>query len=254
MANFQLVPIGRNVSKKTEPKVKDRFQQEIGTKEKVTYPTPKAKRQRVSKKKYPKFGYCRYADDFIVTAENEEDLIEILPIIKEWLSKRGLQINEEKTKIVNAKDGFNFLGFHIRKFHNRHLPNGAILKQLQLIKKSDGWFVNLRLEASTVPICSDDIIPTWDNSLGMDAVLHEDDYLATSEVVKLPSIKVLRKSQHKLNRISTKKNARAPRSKARRKLAKREGKQHQKIARCRKDFHYKTAHKLVRTGKKSFLS
>ncbi|MHC5719110.1 MAG: nuclease/transposase family protein, partial [Nostoc sp.] len=40
---------------------------------------------------------------------------------------------------------------------------------------------------------------------------------------------------------------------ARRKLAKREGRQHQKIARCRKDFQYKTAHKLVRTGKKVFF-
>jgi putative transposase len=136
---------------------------------------------------------------------------------------------------------------------HRHLPDGAILKQLQLIKKNDGWFVNLRLADPTVPICSNDVIPTWDNSLGMDAVLHEDDYLATSEGVKLPSIKVLRKSQHKLNQISTKKNARARGSQARRKLAKREGRQHQKIARCRKDFQYKTARKLVRTGKKIFF-
>jgi putative transposase len=91
---------------------------------------------------------------------------------------------------------------------HRHLPDGAILKQLQFIKKNDGWFVNLRLEDPSVPVGSDDIIPTWDNSLGMDAVLHQDDYLATSEGVKLPSIKVLRKSHHKLTRISAKKNAR----------------------------------------------
>jgi putative transposase len=136
---------------------------------------------------------------------------------------------------------------------HRHLPDGAILKQLQFIRKNDGWFANLRLEDPTVPVCDDDIIPTWDNSLGMDAVLHEDDYLATSEGVKLPSIKIFRKSQYKLTRISAKKNASKRGSKARRKLASREGKQHQKIARCRKDFHYKTAHKLVRTGKKVFF-
>jgi len=136
---------------------------------------------------------------------------------------------------------------------HRHLPDGAILKQLQFVTKNDGWFVNLRLDDSTIPVCSDDIIPTWDSSLGMDAVLHEDDYLATSEGVKLPSLKVLRKSQHKLTRISQKRNARKRGSKARRKLAKSEGKQHQKIARCRKDFQYKTAHKLVRTGKKVFF-
>lgn len=136
---------------------------------------------------------------------------------------------------------------------HRHLPDGTVFKQLQFVKKNDGWFVNLRLEDATIPVTCDEIIPTWENSLGMDAVLHEDDYLATSEGVKLPSLKVLRKSQHKLTRISQKKNARKRGSKSRRKLAKREGLQHQKIARCRKDFHYKTAHKLVRTGKKVFF-
>ncbi|MBN3897147.1 MAG: transposase [Nostoc sp. NOS(2021)] len=136
---------------------------------------------------------------------------------------------------------------------HRHLPDGATIKQLQFIKKNDGWFVNLRLEDTTVPVSNADIIPNWENSLGMDAVLHEDDYLATSEGFKLLSLKVLRKSQHKLTRISQKKNARKRGSKARRKLAKREGKQHQHIARCRKDFQYKTAHKLVRTGKKVFF-
>lgn len=136
---------------------------------------------------------------------------------------------------------------------HRHLPQGAILKQLQLIKKSDGWFVNLRLEDIAFPVCSNDVIPTWDNSLGIDAVLHEDDYLATSEGVKLPSLKVLRNTQHKLERVSHKKNARKRGSASRRKLAKREGRQHQRIARSRKDFQYKTAHNLLRTGKKVFF-
>ena len=42
-------------------------------------------------------------------------------------------------------------------------------------------------------------------------------------------------------------------SKARRKLAKREAKEHQRIARARKDHAYKTAHKLIRTGQKVFF-
>jgi len=137
---------------------------------------------------------------------------------------------------------------------HRHIPDGAILKQLQFIKKSDGWFVNLRLEDVTVPsLTPDEVIPDWNNSIGLDAVLHEDDYLATSENTKLPSLKVLRNSLKKLTQISQKKNLRKKGSASRRKLAKKEGKQHQKIARARKDFQYKTAHKLVRTGKKVFF-
>ncbi|NMG07578.1 helix-turn-helix domain-containing protein [Brasilonema sp. UFV-L1] len=99
----------------------------------------------------------------------------------------------------------------------------------------------------------DEITPTWENSMGLDAVLHGDDYLATSEGTKLPSLKSLRKNQHKLDKISRKRNKRSRGSKSRRKLAKKEAKQHQKIALCRKDFQYKTAHKLVRTGKKFFF-
>jgi len=137
---------------------------------------------------------------------------------------------------------------------HRTLADGFTLKQVSVTKKADGWFVQLILEDPTVPeFKPDEVIPTWENSLGIDAVLHEDVYLATSEGEKLPSLKPLRKNQARLDRISTKRNKRKRGSKARRKLAKREAKQHQRIARSRKDFQYKTAHKLVRTGKKVFF-
>jgi putative transposase len=137
---------------------------------------------------------------------------------------------------------------------HRAIPEGFILKQISLTKKADGWYIQLVLEDSRVPeFIPDKVIPTWENSMGLDAVLHEDVYLATSEGEKLPSLKPLRKNQDKLSRISQKRNARKRGSRRRRKLAKREAKQHQKIARSRKDFQYKTAHKLVRTGKKVFF-
>jgi putative transposase len=86
----------------------------------------------------------------------------------------------------------------------------------------------------------------------LDAVLHEVVYLATSSGEKLLSLKPLGKKQAKLDRISTKRNKRKRNSKARRKLAKKEAKQHQKIARYRQDFHYKTADQLVRSGANFF--
>ncbi|WP_332956102.1 transposase [Microcoleus sp. AR_TQ3_B6] len=134
---------------------------------------------------------------------------------------------------------------------HRPIPSGFAVKQVSVTKKADGWFIQFVLEDVNLPTQSQDtIVPTWDNSLGMDAVLHEDVYLATSEGEKLSSLKPLRKNQAKLNRISAKRNKRKRGSKSRRKLAKREARQDQRIARSRKDFQYKTAHKLVRTGKK----
>jgi putative transposase len=137
--------------------------------------------------------------------------------------------------------------------HHRPLPDGVALKQAQIIKKADGWYINLRLQDESVPDFVPDIIPTWDNSLGMDAVLHENDYLATSEGIKLPSLKSFRKSQDKLASVSKRKAARKKGSKARRKLALREAKVHQQIARARKDHAYNTAHALLKTGKKVFF-
>ncbi|MEO1374795.1 MAG: group II intron reverse transcriptase/maturase [Cyanobacteria bacterium J06635_10] len=104
---------------------------------KVYQSSPNAKRQRTNKQKLPKFGYCRYADDFIVTAENEEDLTEVIPIIEKWLQERGLKLNKEKTQVVNTKDGFSFLGFTIRKFNQSCFcfpQKDKVLKFLQDIR------------------------------------------------------------------------------------------------------------------------
>ena len=87
----------------------------------------------------------------------------------------------------------------------------------------------------------------------MDAVLHEDDYLATSEGEKLPSLKSFRKNQSKLAKVSEKKSKRCKGSKSRRKLAKKEARIHQRVGRSRKDHACKTIHALLRTGKKVFF-
>jgi putative transposase len=110
------------------------------------------------------------------------------------------------------------------------------------------------LEDSSVPeFTPDKVSPNWDNSIGLDAVIHEDVYLAMSLGEKLPSLKPLRKNQAKLDRISKKRNKRKRGSKSRRKLAKKKAKQHQKIARFRQDFHYNTVHKVVKFGAKFFF-
>ncbi len=144
------------------------------------------------------------------------------------------------------------LGMFKVRMH-RPILDGFILKQVSITKKADGWYAQIVLEDITIPSQTTELIPSWVNSIGIDAVLQGDNYLATSEGEKLPSLKPLRKNQAKLDRISTKRNRRKRGSKSRRKLAKREAKQHQKIARSRKDFQYKTAHEIVRTGKKFFF-
>ncbi|MFP5269022.1 RNA-guided endonuclease InsQ/TnpB family protein [Coleofasciculus sp.] len=90
---------------------------------------------------------------------------------------------------------------------HRPLPAGFNLKQVSVTKKSDGWYANFVLDAPSVPeFKPEEIVPTWDNSMGIDAVLNEDIYLATSEGKNLHSLKPLRKSLDKLGKLQTKKN------------------------------------------------
>ncbi|MDJ0650697.1 MAG: transposase [Xenococcaceae cyanobacterium MO_188.B19] len=165
----------------------------------------------------------------------------------------------EGAKLHSCSVGGKFLYLSLPKLgvikarYHRVLPDGAVLKQAQLIKKADGWYINLRLEDKTIPNFATEINPTWENSIGMDAVLHENDYLATSEGFKLPSLKSFRNSQSKLARISRRKSSKKKGSKARRKLAKKEAKIHQQVARARKDHAYNIAHQLLRTGKTIFF-
>ncbi len=82
-----------------------------------------------------KLGITRYADDFIVTAKDRESLEQVLILIKQWLSERGLEISEEKTRIVHIDDGFDFLGFNLRHYKGKLLIKPQKEKVLAFCKK-----------------------------------------------------------------------------------------------------------------------
>ena len=63
-----------------------------------------------------KVNLVRYADDFIITGESREVLEEIKADLIPFLTERGLELSEEKTLITHIDDGFDFLGFNIRKY------------------------------------------------------------------------------------------------------------------------------------------
>src|SRR6266446_10490757 len=66
----------------------------------------------------------RYADDFCVFCESQEDAQAVKRILTDWLSKRGLVLSAEKTNIVHLTEGFNFLGFNIRLYRVSNTKTG----------------------------------------------------------------------------------------------------------------------------------
>ena len=56
----------------------------------------------------------RYADDFALLCSSREEAEQSLKTATEALEKLGLQINEEKTRIVHIDEGFDFLGWRYK--------------------------------------------------------------------------------------------------------------------------------------------
>ncbi|MCC6628216.1 MAG: group II intron reverse transcriptase/maturase [Chloroflexi bacterium] len=64
-----------------------------------------------------KVNLVRYADDFIITGSSRELLEEeVRPLVAQFLGERGLELSDEKTTVTHIDDGFDFLGFNVRKY------------------------------------------------------------------------------------------------------------------------------------------
>lgn len=76
------------------------------------------------------FRLVRYADDFVIFCPSKDSAIQTVAKVKEWLTIRGLELSQEKTRIVNISEGFNFLGFNIRQYPSK----AKRLKRILLIR------------------------------------------------------------------------------------------------------------------------
>jgi RNA-directed DNA polymerase len=73
-----------------------------------------------------KINFVRYADDWICTAASKEILeSNVLPTVINFLKERGLELSLEKTKITYIDEGFDFLGFNLRKYKGKLLIKPA---------------------------------------------------------------------------------------------------------------------------------
>lgn len=99
-----------------------------------------------------KRALIRYADHFIVACESKADALVVLECLKDWLKDRGLELSAEKTCIVHAEKGFDFLGFSVKLYPT---PSGKKL----LIKPSKESIKKIRFKLKQA----------WNKSLGKPA-------------------------------------------------------------------------------------
>lgn len=73
-----------------------------------------------------KVNLVTYADDFIITGATKEILEQtVKPLVEEFIKVRGLELSQEKTLITHINDGFDFLGFNLRKYKDKLLIKPA---------------------------------------------------------------------------------------------------------------------------------
>ncbi|ALR95368.1 group II intron reverse transcriptase/maturase [Vibrio alginolyticus] len=102
------------------------------------------------RKKGNKINFIGYADDFIVTGATKELLEhEVKPLITKFLEERGLTLSDEKTRVTHITNGFDFLGFNVRKYNGKFLTKPSksnvllfLRNMRELIKKNLATPVN----------------------------------------------------------------------------------------------------------------
>ena len=134
----------------------------------------------------------------------------------------------------------------VKLVQHRPLPEGFVIKTATITRKVDGWYFTLSLQDPSVPEWSPDP-PTWENTMGIDLGLSS--FLVTDEGEAVEVPQHYRRAQKPLKRLQRSVSRKQKGSNRYQKAVKRLSKAHQKVANQRRDFHHKTARKLLQTRK-----
>jgi putative transposase len=129
---------------------------------------------------------------------------------------------------------------------HRPIPDGFKVKTAAIVKKVDGYYITLSLQDSTVPVFTPDA-PEMGNTIGIDVGLKS--FLVDDAGTEVEIPQHYRKAEKRLKRGQRSLSRKKKGSNRRKKAIKRVAKAHLKVSNKRKDFHYKTAKKLLQQGK-----
>jgi RNA-directed DNA polymerase len=75
----------------------------------------------------------RYADDLVALCHSRHEALQVKARLASWLTPRGLVFNEDKTRVVTLDEGFDFLGFNVRRYRGKPLikPSKAAIRRIR---------------------------------------------------------------------------------------------------------------------------
>jgi RNA-directed DNA polymerase len=76
----------------------------------------------------------RYADDLVALCHSKQQAQQVKARLAEWLAPTGLAFNEDKTRIVHLSQGFDFLGFNVRRYNGKLLikPSNVAMRRIRI--------------------------------------------------------------------------------------------------------------------------
>ncbi|MEQ8382660.1 MAG: transposase [Coleofasciculus sp. A1-SPW-01] len=125
---------------------------------------------------------------------------------------------------------------------HRPIPGGFTLKTCTIVHKADGWYCSISIQDETVP--EPMLLEEVKTAVGIDVGLKE--FLTTSEGEAVPIQQAYRKTQPHLARQQRKLARKEKGSNRANKQKNKIARIHQRIGRIRENFHYNTAHNLVK--------
>jgi RNA-directed DNA polymerase len=83
----------------------------------------------------------RYADDLVALCHSRQETLEVKARLATWLAPRGLAFNEDKTRVVTLDEGFDFLGFNVRRYNGKPLikPSKAAVRRIRERLRTEFW-------------------------------------------------------------------------------------------------------------------
>lgn len=130
---------------------------------------------------------------------------------------------------------------------SRPIPDGFTVKQVRVVRKASGYFVMLSLQLDVnIPEIS-----FYGHPIGID--IGSESFLATSEGTLITRPKFFKSHGRKLQLLQRRLRNKKLGSNNRKKLNTKIARLHQKISDTRKDYHFKTAHKICNQGDAIFV-
>jgi RNA-directed DNA polymerase len=84
----------------------------------------------------------RYADDMVFILKPQDNAAEILEKVRLFLSDRGMNVSERKTRLTATTDGFDFLGWNFKVQSNRKFRSLPSVENFKTFRKKVKEIIN----------------------------------------------------------------------------------------------------------------